>query len=84
VTEITQIKHHKHFIDDQRVGPFALWHHQHWFEPLEDGRTKMTDILHYQVPLGPLGTLADRLFVNAQVMGIFTAREAAIRQLFPA
>lgn len=83
VTEITRIKHHEHFIDDQRVGPFALWHHQHWFENLGDGRTKMTDILHYQAPLGPLGTLADWLFVNAQVKGIFTAREEAIRQLFP-
>ncbi|MEM9929039.1 MAG: SRPBCC family protein [Bacteroidota bacterium] len=84
VTEITQIKHHQHFIDDQRVGPFALWHHQHWFKDLGDDRTEMKDILHYQAPLGVLGSLADWLFVRRQVEGIFAAREAAIERLFPA
>ena len=83
VTEITQIKHHEHFIDDQRVGPFALWHHQHHFRELPDGRTEMTDILHYQAPLGILGTFADKLFVHRQVRGIFEAREEAIERLFP-
>ena len=83
VTEITQIRHHEHFIDDQRVGPFALWHHQHFFRELADGRTEMRDVLHYQAPLGPLGTLADRLFVHRQVQNIFREREAAVRRLFP-
>ncbi|MEL7159263.1 MAG: SRPBCC family protein, partial [Bacteroidota bacterium] len=84
VTEITKIVHHEYFVDDQRVGPFALWHHQHHFKALDDSRTEMTDILHYQAPLGPLGTLADWLFVHRQVRGIFTAREEAIERLFPA
>ncbi|OAV45742.1 SRPBCC family protein [Lewinella sp. 4G2] len=84
VTEITQIKHHEHFIDDQRVGPFALWHHQHHFRELPKGEgTEMTDILHYQAPLGILGTIADKLFVHRQVQGIFEAREEAIKRLFP-
>lgn len=83
VTEITHIEHHRHFIDDQRVGPFALWHHQHHFRALDASTTEMRDILHYQAPLGPLGSLANRLFVRKQVEGIFTAREAAIRRLFP-
>ena len=82
VTEITQIEHHRHFIDDQRVGPFALWHHQHHFKEVGNGRTEMTDVLHYQAPLGPLGTIADKLFVHRQVLGIFEAREVAIRRLF--
>ena len=83
ITEITQIKHHQHFIDDQRVGPFALWHHQHHFRPLSPERTEMRDILHYQAPLGFLGTIADKLFVHRQVKQIFEAREKAIRRLFP-
>jgi len=83
ITEITKIAHHEYFVDDQRVGPFALWHHQHHFKALDDGRTEMTDILHYQAPFGPLGTLADWLFVHRQVKGIFTAREEAIKRLFP-
>ena len=82
VTEITQIKEHEHFIDDQRTGPFALWHHQHHFRALGENRTEMRDILHYAAPLGPLGTLADWLFVRRQVEGIFTAREEAITRIF--
>ena len=82
ITEITQIKHHEHFIDDQRVGPFALWHHQHFFRALDATTTEMTDLLHYQAPLGFLGTIADKLFVHRQVRGIFEAREAAISSIF--
>jgi ligand-binding SRPBCC domain-containing protein len=81
VTEITQIRHHEWFIDDQRVGPYALWHHQHHFKAVPGG-TEMTDILHYQVPLGPLGTLANALFVERMVDQIFSYREAAVKELF--
>lgn len=82
ITEITQIKHHEYFIDDQRVGPFALWHHQHHFRAIDDQHTEMTDILHYQAPLGPLGTIADWLFVHRQVKEIFRFREIAVRDYF--
>ncbi|PSR12868.1 MAG: hypothetical protein DA408_10800 [Bacteroidetes bacterium] len=81
VTEITQIRHHEWFIDDQRVGPYALWHHQHHFKAVPGG-TEMTDILHYQVPFGPLGTLANALFVERMIDQIFSYREAAVRELF--
>lgn len=81
VTEITQIREQSFFIDDQRVGPYALWHHQHHFEPHPRG-TLMRDILHYQVPYGPLGTLVNWLFVERQVEEIFRFREAAIRRRF--
>lgn len=82
ITEITQIKDKEYFIDDQRVGPFALWHHQHWFKAMGSNATEMTDILHYQVPFGILGTVADKLFVHRQVQEIFRFREAAVRKVF--
>jgi ligand-binding SRPBCC domain-containing protein len=81
VTEITQIRDQEFFIDDQRVGPYALWHHQHHFRTVEGG-TEMQDVLHYQVPFGPIGSLADWLFVGRQVEEIFRFREEAIRQFF--
>lgn len=81
VTEITQIRKHEFFIDDQRVGPYALWHHQHHFKAV-DGGTEMTDILHYQVPLGPLGSIANWLFVERMVDQIFDYREEAVAKLF--
>lgn len=82
LTEITKIDHHRYFVDDQRVGPFALWHHQHHFRSINEQETEMRDVLHYRAPLGLLGTIADRIFVRRQVEGIFTAREEAIDRLF--
>lgn len=81
VTEITQIQKPEFFIDDQRSGPYALWHHQHHFRAVGEA-TEMTDILHYQVPLGPIGSLANWLFVERQVDEIFRFREKAIREYF--
>ncbi|RME92078.1 MAG: hypothetical protein D6772_17365 [Bacteroidetes bacterium] len=81
VTEITQVKPQEFFIDDQRVGPYGLWHHQHHFRAV-DGGTEMKDILHYQVPFGPLGSLANALFVERMVDQIFHYREEAAAQVF--
>ncbi len=81
VTEITHIQDQAFFIDNQRVGPYALWHHQHHFRAVPGG-TEMSDILHYQVPFGPIGSLANWLFVEAKVDGIFTYREGAIKRVF--
>ena len=82
VTEITQIRKHEFFIDDQRVGPYALWHHQHHFKAVEGG-TEMTDILHYQVPFGPIGSIVNWLFVERMIEKIFKYREAAVEKVFP-
>lgn len=81
ITEITHISDKAFFIDDQRVGPYSLWHHQHHFKAVPGG-TEMSDILHYQVPFGPIGTIANWLFVERQVDGIFTYRETAIKRIF--
>lgn len=81
VTEITYIKDHKYFVDEQRFGPYALWHHEHHFEA-RDGGTLMTDILHYKVPYGIIGTIADAVFVNNKVEEIFTFRVKAVDKLF--
>ena len=51
MTEITQVKDSIYFIDEQRFGPYSLWHHQHHFKAI-DGGVEMTDIVHYKNPLG--------------------------------
>jgi ligand-binding SRPBCC domain-containing protein len=81
-TEITHIQPKKFFVDEQRSGPFAMWHHEHHFEEVEGG-VKMTDLLHYAVPLGPLGALANPLFVKDRVEEIFRFRDQAVDRLFP-
>jgi len=82
VTEITHIEEGRYFIDEQRFGPYAFWHHQHHFEP-RDGGVLMTDILHYKVPYGPIGNLANLILVEPKVDQIFRFRVAAVEKHFP-
>ena len=81
VTEITHVADRKYFIDEQRFGPYALWHHQHHFEE-KDGGVLMTDILHYAIPFGPIGRIANALLVDKRVEEIFSYREKVIDQIF--
>ncbi len=83
VTEITQVSHHKFFIDEQRRGPYNLWHHEHHFREVAGG-VQMHDILYYQLPFGLIGSITDQLFVKNKVNKIFEFREKRIDDLFPA
>ncbi|HEY0677854.1 MAG TPA: SRPBCC family protein [Chitinophagaceae bacterium] len=73
MTEITHVKEKEYFVDEQRFGPYAFWHHSHFFKPVKEG-VEMTDIVHYKLPLGPLGRLAHRLFVRKKLNNIFNYR----------
>ncbi len=81
MTEITHVKEGEYFVDEQRFGPFALWHHQHHFKTIKGG-VLMTDILDYAIPYGPIGRLANAVFVEKQVKQIFDYRVGAIELLF--
>lgn len=81
MTEITQVKDLQYFIDEQRFGPYSLWHHQHHFKAI-DGGVEMTDIVHYKNPLGILGRLANTLFVKNKLKGIFDFRFQKAEELF--
>lgn len=82
-TEITHIKEGKYFIDEQRKGPYRMWHHEHHFEQTPEG-TLMTDIVSYILPFGFLGKFAHRLFVRRQLGAIFDHREKAVNRIFEA
>jgi ligand-binding SRPBCC domain-containing protein len=81
VTEITQVKEGVHFIDEQRFGPYALWHHQHHFKAVPSG-VEMTDEVNYGIPLGILGRLAHFLFVRGEVNRIFDHRYRVLEKYF--
>jgi ligand-binding SRPBCC domain-containing protein len=83
VTEITHIKEKEYFVDEQRFGPYQIWHHQHHFKAIPGG-VEMNDIVDYRVPLGPLGLVANALFVGRQVRGIFEYREKRLTEMFGA
>lgn len=81
VTEITHVEDKKMFIDEQRFGPYAFWHHQHIFEAVEGG-VMMTDILHYRVPLGIVGKLINKVIVERKVSSIFDYRFKILENKF--
>lgn len=81
VTEITHVSEMKFFVDEQRVGPYSLWHHQHRIEPVEQG-TLMTDIVSYRPPFGVLGALANRLFIRKKLQQIFDYRQRSLEMIF--
>lgn len=81
VTEITHVVQGRYFVDEQRFGPYTFWHHKHFIEPIEGG-VKMTDIVDYKLPLGPLGKLAHWLFVSKKVKEIFSYRTQKLNELF--
>lgn len=81
MTEITHIKDQQYFIDEQRFGPYALWHHEHHFKEIKGG-VNMKDILYYAIPYGPIGTITNKILVGKEVQKIFTYREKAINELF--
>ncbi|TAF55286.1 MAG: hypothetical protein EAZ62_02560 [Sphingobacteriia bacterium] len=83
MTEITHVDHQRFFVDEQRFGPYSLWHHQHHFKAIEGG-VEMTDIVHYKLPLWWLGDLANLILVRSQLRGIFAHRYEAVDKLFGA
>ncbi len=81
VTEITHVKEPFYFVDEQRAGPYKMWHHQHKFKETAEG-VEMTDLLHYAIPLGPLGRFANTLFVQNQIKAIFEYRKITVDKMF--
>ncbi len=84
LTEISYVRRLEYFCDEQRVGPYSVWHHQHFFEPLDDNKVQMRDLVHYQLPLSPFSEVAHPLVVAPQLQEIFDYRIKAVEKIFPA
>ncbi|WP_075602210.1 SRPBCC family protein [Saccharicrinis aurantiacus] len=82
VTEITHVKHQHYFVDEQRMGPYKVWHHEHFLEPAGTG-TIMRDIVSYQPPFGILGNLANTILIKRKLNEIFDYRSMALKERFP-
>ncbi|HLP56816.1 MAG TPA: SRPBCC family protein [Fluviicola sp.] len=81
ITEIKTVKEGLFFVDEQRKGPYRIWHHEHHFEAVEGG-VLMTDIVSYTLPFGFLGKFAHWLFVRKQLEAIFEYRFRKVEELF--
>jgi ligand-binding SRPBCC domain-containing protein len=82
LTEITHVVDKKYFVDEQRIGPYKLWHHQHILEELPDGSVLMKDIVTYQPPFGFLGAIANTLLIRKKLNEIFAFRNQAVDKRF--
>ncbi|MCF8230222.1 MAG: SRPBCC family protein [Bacteroidales bacterium] len=81
VTEITHVREKEFFVDEQRVGPYSMWHHEHHIEAIEGG-VLMTDIVSYQPPYAFLGSIANNLLIRRQLKKIFAYRKTAMEKIF--
>lgn len=81
MTEITHVHPMKYFVDEQRYGPFGMWHHQHHFREVAGG-VEMTDIVHYSVPGWWFGNIIDKLVVRKKLESLFRYRFGEIEKLF--
>jgi ligand-binding SRPBCC domain-containing protein len=81
MTEITHVKEGEYFIDEQRFGPYKLWHHRHSFKQTKDG-VEMTDVVNYVLPFGVIGSIAHALFIRKRVEYIFEYRKKVLDEIF--
>ena len=81
VTEITHIKEMEFFVDEQRKGPYHIWHHEHHFKEVEGG-VLMTDLLYYDIGKSVFGWMAGKLFVHKKVKDIFSYRYKVLESYF--
>ncbi len=83
VTEITHYFEGRYFVDEQRFGPYSMWHHEHIVEPTENG-VNMVDIVTYKAPLGWIGDkFIEPLFIRGAVRKIFEHRFEILEKFFP-
>ena len=80
-TEICHVEHKKYFVDQQLFGPYALWHHKHFFKEI-DGGIQMRDLLHYAMPLGVLGRAMNSILIAKKVRSIFDHRFKVLEDRF--
>ena len=80
-TEIKHVEEGRYFVDEQRFGPYALWHHKHFIKAIEGG-VEMEDIIDYKVPMGWLGQLVHPFLVKPKLEEIFSFRQKKLVELF--
>lgn len=81
-TEITHVEPERFFVDEQRLGPYKIWHHEHHFEAIDEKTTRVKDIVHYALPFGFLGRIAHPIVIKPKLQEIFTYREQRIKEIF--
>ncbi|WP_130736827.1 SRPBCC family protein [Flavobacterium sp. J27] len=81
VTEITHVQDKTYFVDEQRFGPYSLWHHKHFLKEIPGG-VEMEDVVDYKIPFGILGQIIHPILVKPKLDEIFEFRRKKLIELF--
>jgi ligand-binding SRPBCC domain-containing protein len=81
VTEITHVREKEYFVDEQRFGPYSMWHHEHWLREINGG-VEIRDRVSYKIPYGIIGKMMEKLFIRNQLKKIFEFRYQKLIELF--
>lgn len=81
ITEITHVRDKSYFVDEQRFGPYKMWHHEHFFIPVENG-TEMQDIISYKLPMSSVSNIFHNSIVRPKLLDIFNFREQKVTEIF--
>lgn len=82
VTEITHVSEKNYFVDEQRFGPYKMWHHEHIFKETDDGKILMEDIVSYAVPFGFIGRIVNSIIISKKITEIFNYRGSVLEKMF--
>jgi len=81
LTEIKHVEKRTRFVDEQRIGPFPFWYHEHRFEAVEGGIV-MEDEVHYVMPWSILGGFIHWVFIRRRLLEIFRFRKCYLTERF--
>jgi ligand-binding SRPBCC domain-containing protein len=82
ITEITHVNEPNYFVDEQRFGPYKMWHHEHIFKETDNGKILMEDIVSYAVPFGFIGRIVNSIIISKKISEIFNYRRKVLEKIF--
>lgn len=81
LSEITHVDAPRFFVDEQRLGPYRLWHHEHFFHRCDAG-VQVDDIVTYALKYASMGTLVHAIWIQKRLQMIFDYRSSALHRRF--
>ena len=81
VSRIEEWQPGRRFVDRQIRGPYRLWNHTHEFAPDPRG-TVISDSVRYELPMGPVGTVAHAVIVRRDLERVFDYRQRQVERRF--
>jgi ligand-binding SRPBCC domain-containing protein len=81
---ITEYEYPNRFVGEQQRGPFRRWWHEHTFTATAGGAVRLTDVVKFRSPLGPVGSIADRLVLDHYLPRLLRQRNAWLKNALEA